>query len=53
MDKETDWKTFFDNHPKPARFEENVQRMQALCHQSTISKSRVALITVNLIIKLK
>jgi len=45
MDKETDWKTFFDNHPKPARFEENVQRMQALCHQSTISKSRVALIT--------
>ena len=49
MEREPEWEIFFDEHPKPSNFEDSVLKIHHVCHQSTISKTRVALITVNLI----
>lgn len=48
MERGTEWENFFDEHPKPLHFEENVLKIHNVCHQSTITKTRLALITVNL-----
>jgi len=45
MEKEAEWENFFDEHPKPAHFEDSVSKIHNVCHLSTINKTRVVLIT--------
>jgi len=45
MEREPEWEIFFDEHPKPSNFEDSVLKIHHVCHQSTINKTRVALIT--------
>nr|SVE75829.1 EOG090X085T [Daphnia hispanica] len=39
------WKIFFDENPKPVHFHENVNLIQDFCHQASVKKNRVALVT--------